>query len=144
MQPEQSAPEMAAAAAAAAVVREAAASAVMDVLDAGESEEEKNTKLRMAKEDKMRKVIRRVTCASADGVCAFHMTLTAENTANRACASLETCIVCLPATSCVLNSLEFVNVLHKQRLSSEYHQLPQYNAAAVLAAQVGFVHGKVH
>ena len=58
MQPGQSAPEMAAAAAAAAVVREAAANAVMDVLDAGESEEEKTTKLAMAKEDKMRKVIR--------------------------------------------------------------------------------------
>ena len=51
---------MAAAAAAAAVVREAAASAVMDVLDAGESEEEKTTKLALAKEDKMRKVIRLV------------------------------------------------------------------------------------
>lgn len=49
---------MAAAAAAAAVVREAAASAVMDVLDAGESEEERTTKLAVAKEDKMRKVIR--------------------------------------------------------------------------------------
>lgn len=49
---------MAAAAAAAAVVREAAASAVMDVLDAGESEEEKSSKLAAAKEDKMRKVIR--------------------------------------------------------------------------------------
>ena len=58
LQPGQSAPEMAAAAAAAAVVREAAANAVMDVLDAGESEEEKTTKLAMAKEDKMRKVIR--------------------------------------------------------------------------------------
>ena len=61
VQPEQSAPEMAAAAAAAAVVREAAASAVMDVLDAGESEEERSTKLAMAKEDKMRKVIRSVS-----------------------------------------------------------------------------------
>ena len=60
LQPGQSAPEMAAAAAAAAVVREAAASAVMDVLDAGESEEEKTTKLALAKEDKMRKVIRLV------------------------------------------------------------------------------------
>lgn len=60
LQPGQSAPEMAAAAAAAAVVREAAASAVMDVLDAGESEEEKTTKLALAKEDKMRKVIRSV------------------------------------------------------------------------------------
>ena len=59
-QPGQSAPEMAAAAAAAAVVREAAASAVMDVLDAGESEEEKSSKLAAAKEDKMRKVIRSV------------------------------------------------------------------------------------
>lgn len=58
LQPGQSAPEMAAAAAAAAVVREAAANAVTDVLDAGESEEEKTTKLAMAKEDKMRKVIR--------------------------------------------------------------------------------------
>lgn len=58
LQPGQSAPEMAAAAAAAAVVREAAANAVMEVLDAGESEEEKTTKLAMAKEDKMRKVIR--------------------------------------------------------------------------------------
>ncbi len=60
LQPGQSAPEMAAAAAAAAVMREAAASAVMDVLDAGESEEEKTTKLALAKEDKMRKVIRLV------------------------------------------------------------------------------------
>ena len=58
LQPGQTAPEMAAAAAAAAVVREAAANAVTDVLDAGESEEEKTTKLAMAKEDKMRKVIR--------------------------------------------------------------------------------------
>lgn len=64
LQPGQSAPEMAAAAAAAAVVREAAANAVMDVLDAGESEEEKTTKLAMAKEDKMRKVIR-----SGQAVC---------------------------------------------------------------------------
>ena len=65
LQPGQSAPEMAAAAAAAAVVREAAANAVMDVLDAGESEEEKTTKLAMAKEDKMRKVIRsgHIACA---------------------------------------------------------------------------------
>ncbi len=60
LQPGQSAPEMAAAAAAAAVVREAAANAVMEVLDAGESEEEKVTKLALAKEDKMRKVIRSV------------------------------------------------------------------------------------
>ena len=65
LQPGQSAPEMAAAAAAAAVVREAAANAVMDVLDAGESEEEKTTKLATAKEDKMRKVIR----SAADPNC---------------------------------------------------------------------------
>lgn len=52
---------MAAAAAAAAVVREAAANAVMEVLDAGESEEERTTKVAMAKEDKMRKVIRSVS-----------------------------------------------------------------------------------
>lgn len=69
LQPGQSAPEMAAAAAAAAVVREAAASAVMDVLDAGESEEEKTTKLALAKEDKMRKVISALAVlASGSGV----------------------------------------------------------------------------
>ena len=68
MQPEQSAPEMAAAAAAAAVVREAAASAVMDVLDAGESEEERSTKLAMAKEDKMRKVIRSASYPSCGNI----------------------------------------------------------------------------
>ncbi|KAL3144484.1 hypothetical protein ABBQ32_004224 [Trebouxia sp. C0010 RCD-2024] len=69
LQPGQSAPEMAAAAAAAAVVREAAANAVTDVLDAGESEEERTTKLAMAKEDKMRKVISALAVlASGSGV----------------------------------------------------------------------------
>lgn len=75
MQPGQSAPEMAAAAAAAAVVREAAANAVTDVLDAGESEEERTTKLAMAKEDKMRKVIRYRAAPHWDPFDLSHTTL---------------------------------------------------------------------
>lgn len=53
----QDAQQATAAAAAAAVVREAYASATLDVLE-GESEEERNSKMAAAKEEKMRKVIR--------------------------------------------------------------------------------------